>query len=240
MTTESPPSRPEPPGQRGSRWWRRGLGSWSHKSRRMVGAGVFMVLIVTIGSVFLVTMDVVDHVFSTQTFCATTCHVMEINVAKEMEESDHWNGPSGVQAKCKDCHLSSRLSYAMVEHFVATGELFVWLMHDVDKPGEFEPFRPAAADRVRLKMLRNDSARCRDCHTMEAIKPERVRGQNQHAEAMEKGITCIICHYNLVHKAVEPSPAFQAAIERARGDTEETTDEQAAPFATDEQEGEVL
>jgi nitrate/TMAO reductase-like tetraheme cytochrome c subunit len=48
---------------------------------------------------------------------------------------------------------------------------------------------------------------------MEAIKPERKRGQRMHAVAIEEGTTCIVCHYNLVHKEVEPSKAFLEAIE---------------------------
>jgi nitrate/TMAO reductase-like tetraheme cytochrome c subunit len=47
---------------------------------------------------------------------------------------------------------------------------------------------------------------------MEAIQPERLRGQRQHAEAIETGTTCIACHYNLVHKDVEPSEEFLQAI----------------------------
>ena len=140
---------------------------------------------------------------------------MEVNVFKELKKSKHWNAPSGVRATCADCHVGGRLSFAMMDHFVGTGELFVWLTHDLDKPGAFERLRPAGADRVRFQMIENDSARCRSCHEMEAIKPERIRGQNIHADALETGTTCIICHYNLVHKEVEPSVAFRAAIDAA-------------------------
>ena len=101
----------------------------------------------------------------------------------------------------------------IIDHFLGTGELFVNLTNDFSKPGSFEKFRPGADDRERFKFIENDSARCRSCHVMEAIKPKRVRGENQHKEAMEKGITCIMCHYNLVHKAVEPSEAFLNTIE---------------------------
>jgi cytochrome c-type protein NapC len=66
-----------------------------------------------------------------------------------------------------------------------------------------------------MKMLANDSQNCRNCHVMEAIQPERVRGQRQHAEAIETGTTCIACHYNLVHKEVEPSEEFLQAITAA-------------------------
>ncbi len=57
-------------------------------------------------------------------------------------------------------------------------------------------------------MLDNDSKNCRRCHIMESIKPERKRGQRQHADALKDGTTCIACHYNLVHKEVEPSEEF--------------------------------
>ena len=142
---------------------------------------------------------------------------MESTVYKELKKSKHWKTPNGVREFCADSHVSGRLSFAMIDHFLGTGELFVWATHDLSKPGAFEQLRPAAADRARFQMIENDSERCRDCHVMEGIKPKRIRGQNQHTDAMERGITCIICHYNLVHKEVEPSEAFQNAIEVAIG-----------------------
>ena len=238
MDSDSPSTRPEPHKKKRGGWIQRAQEYWYKEFRRIVGAWVFVVVLITIGAMFMATMDFADYVFSTQTFCGTACHVMEINVYKELKESKHWNVPSGVRAKCKDCHVGGRLSYAMFDHFLGTGELFVWLTHDLDKPGAFEQLRPAAADRVRFKMIEDDSARCRGCHDMEAIKPKRVRGQNQHEEALEKGITCIICHYNLTHKAVEPSPAFKAAIEEARGEAESSEDKSEP--ATGEEGDEVL
>ena len=103
----------------------------------------------------------------------------------------------------------------MLDHFVGTDELFVLLTHDLSRSGASERLRPAGADRVRFQMIENNSSRFRSCHQMEAIKPKRIRGQNVHADALEKGTTCIICHYNLVHKEVEPSEAFQKAIDAA-------------------------
>lgn len=196
-------------------WLRRAQEWWYEEFRKIVGAWVFVVVIAVVGAIFVVVVDATDYVFSTMTFCGTTCHVMEVNVFKELKESKHWKAPSGVRATCADCHVGGRLSFAMLDHFIGTGELFVWLTHDLSKPGAFERLRPAGADRVRFQMIENDSARCRKCHEMEAIKPERIRGQNIHADALEKGTTCIICHYNLVHKEVEPSAAFRAAIDAA-------------------------
>ncbi len=76
----------------------------------------------------------------------------------------------------------------------------------------FEERRVAAADRVRFRMLGNDSKNCRGCHVMAAIQPKRKRGQRQHLAALAEGITCIARHYNLVHQDVPPSAAFTAAI----------------------------
>ena len=47
---------------------------------------------------------------------------------------------------------------------------------------------------------------------------------------------CIICHYNLVHKDVEPSPAFNKAIEEALG----VSIEEELESLEEEAEGEVL
>ncbi|HLB31310.1 MAG TPA: hypothetical protein VJN91_07265, partial [Gammaproteobacteria bacterium] len=71
---------------------------------------------------------------------------------------------------------------------------------------------------------------------------ERVRGQNQHKEAVEKGITCILCHYNLVHKPVDPSEAFLNTIEAVLSTGEESEEEGEAPEpgAQDEEGQEVL
>ncbi len=174
---------------------------------------ISIVVILAVGGTGVATIDATDYYYSSQNFCAFTCHVMESTVYKELQQSKHWTTPSGVRAMCADCHVSKRLTFAMWDHFIGTGELFVWLTHDLSKPGAFEELRPAAADRVRFQMLKNDSEKCRECHVMEAIKPERKRGRRMHASAREENTTCIACHYNLVHKEVEPSKAFLEAIE---------------------------
>lgn len=199
-------------------WLQRARTCRQGKFGMIICASILAAVIAVVGSVFVIIIDATDYYFSTMEFCATSCHVMEDNVYVELKESKHWNTPTGVRANCADCHVSRRLSFAMIDHFLGTKELFVMLTHSgLDEPGEFEKLRPAAADRIRFAMIKNDSASCRGCHDMEAIKPKRIRGQNQHEDALNKGTTCIICHYNLVHKDVEPSPAFNKAIEEAMG-----------------------
>lgn len=243
MASESPDVKNTSPGtspaSRG--WFKRAQDWWYYEFRKIVGAWVFVVVLITVASLSIAVVDATDYVFSTMTFCGNACHVMESTVYKELQESKHWNTPTGVRATCADCHVSGRLSFAMMDHFVGTGELFVWATNDFHKPGLFEKFRPAAADRARFQFFENDSAKCRGCHVMEGIKPSRIRGQNAHGDAMEKGATsCIVCHFNLVHKEVEPSPEFLAAIEEYLGaGEEEEAVEKELPMEPDE-EGEVL
>ena len=156
--------------------------------------------------------DTVDRYFSSDAFCMTGCHLMEATVGKELRQSNHWTPPSGVRATCSDCHVSEGLTAAMWDHMVGTRELISFVFKGIRTPEDFEKVRVEDANRVRLAMVADDSKNCRRCHTMEAIKPERKRGQRQHADALETGTTCIACHYNLVHKEVEPSEAFLEAI----------------------------
>ena len=71
-----------------------------------------------------------------------------------------------------------------------------------------------SAERARLAYAArdwfrgNDSATCRGCHEEASIQPQRKRGQRQHAEARDTGMTCIDCHYNLVHDEIEPRESF--------------------------------
>lgn len=165
------------------------------------------------GAVGVPVADLTDQYFSSNQFCSTACHVMEATVTKELKEATHFTTKTGVRPTCADCHVSKGLTAAMWDHLIGTRELYALVFRGIDTPEEFEKERAEAANRVRLHMVANDSKNCRGCHVMEGIKPERKRGQRQHADAIKNGTTCIACHYNLVHKEVEPSKAFLKAIE---------------------------
>lgn len=165
-----------------------------------------------IGILFIPITDEVDTYFSSDQFCANSCHEMTSTVAKEFMQSTHGTTKTGVRPSCADCHVSKKLTAAMWDHFIGTKELITHLTTDVSEPGAFERFRSEAANNVRMDMLDNDSKYCRSCHVMEAIKPKRKRGQKQHSTAIADNITCIACHYNLVHKAVELSEEFLKKI----------------------------
>ncbi|MEX2647497.1 MAG: NapC/NirT family cytochrome c [Alphaproteobacteria bacterium] len=156
--------------------------------------------------------DPIDRYFSSNAFCAATCHAMTVTVAEELKASAHWTTKTGVRPECRDCHVSEGLAAAYWDHFVGLRELYAAVIEGIDTVEEFEERRAALADRVRLAMVATDSRNCRTCHLMEAIQPERPRGQKQHEEAREKGITCIVCHYNLVHKEAPLSAAFDEIV----------------------------
>lgn len=170
-------------------------------------------LVVMLSGSALATLDVTDVYFSSENFCATTCHAMRSTVYPELQQSKHWTTPTGVRPTCATCHVSGRLTLAMWDHFVSTTDLITQLTNDMSAPDSFEKFRPAAAEKVRLDMLENDSKNCHRCHVMEAIQPKLNRGKKLHAEAIKTGATCIECHYNLVHKDVPASQKFLDAIE---------------------------
>ena len=178
---------------------------------------LFVIVAAGVGALVAVpTTDAVDQYFSSNQFCTQACHVMTDTVAKEFEESAHGKTATGVRPQCADCHVSENLTAAMWDHFIGTRELIAFTVGGIDTVEAFEQVRAESADRVRMKMLASDSANCRGCHVMEAIKPERKRGQRQHAEALKNGTTCIACHYNLVHKEVEPSERFLEATTPAQ------------------------
>lgn len=176
---------------------------------------VAVVAAVCVGAVGSVpATQAVDSYFSSEEFCAHTCHVMRSTVYEEFQKSPHWKTPTGVRPTCSDCHVSGRVSHVMWGHLLGLGELFVHLTTDFSDPKAFEQFRARLAEKVRMRMLENDSYTCRQCHVMELIRPDRKRGQHQHENAKKDGTSCIVCHYNLVHKKVKPSPTFLKASDR--------------------------
>jgi len=156
--------------------------------------------------------DHVDRYFSSQAFCAESCHTMKATVAEEFKTSAHGTTSTGVIPQCRNCHVDEHLTGAYFTHVAGLNDLYATVIKGIDTVEEFEPLRADLANRVRMRMFNNDSKNCRSCHIMEAIKPEKKRGQRQHKEAMVKDITCIVCHYDLVHKETPLSDEFDAIV----------------------------
>jgi nitrate/TMAO reductase-like tetraheme cytochrome c subunit len=184
------------------------------KKRALLIAAVVGAVIAVIA---VLVNEQIDHYTSTEAFCGTSCHSMQAHVANESTylESAHRTSSSGVLATCADCHIPKGIVPSTWTH-VKSGirDIISETLNDFSKPEVWEEMRPELAYRVRDWLLETDSATCRSCHEEDAIRPERKRGQKQHASAREEGVTCIACHYNLVHAEVEPRESFLEMAEK--------------------------
>ena len=156
-----------------------------------------------------------DRLTSTDTFC-TSCHAMQANIADSQtyKASAHQTTASGVRPGCADCHIPKGLVSATYTH-VVNGISDIWgeISKDYDDPEVWDAEKTRLANATREWFRDNDSITCRECHEEVSIKPARQRGQKQHKEALESGVTCIDCHYNLVHEEIEPSESFLNQVE---------------------------
>jgi nitrate/TMAO reductase-like tetraheme cytochrome c subunit len=156
-----------------------------------------------------------DHYTSTDAFC-TSCHAMQSYIAdtEAYKSSAHQTTASGVRPGCADCHIPKGLVTATYTH-VVNGISDMWgeISLDYDDPDVWNAEKARLAYATRDWFRKNDSITCRECHEESSIKPTRQRGQKQHKEARETNMTCIDCHYNLVHEEIEPSERFLEQVE---------------------------
>ena len=156
-----------------------------------------------------------DHYTSTDAFC-TSCHAMQSYIAgtEAYKSSANQTTASGVRPGCADCHIPKGLVTATYTN-VANGISDMWgeISLDYDDPDVWNAEKARLAYATRDWFRKNDSVTCRECHEESSIKPVRQRGQKQHKEARETNMTCIDCHYNLVHEEIEPSERFLEQVE---------------------------
>ncbi|WP_163833743.1 NapC/NirT family cytochrome c [Spartinivicinus ruber] len=164
---------------------------------------------VLVGMMSMLALEKVDQLTSTDNFCSNSCHPMTRFVANKpfFIQSSHRATSSGVQASCADCHIPKGLLPATWAH-ITDGSRDLWslLINDFSSEEQWNAARPEMAYRVRDWLLENDSHTCRSCHV--TVKPSRERGQRQHKLAERNGVTCIGCHFNLVHDEVKPRESF--------------------------------
>jgi len=163
-----------------------------------------------VGIVVALAAEEMDRLTSTDEFC-TSCHLTQVYIAEAevYKTSTHQTTPSGVRPGCADCHIPKGLVAATYTH-VVNGISDIWgeIRFDYEDPEVWKAERARLAYATRDWFRANDSGTCRGCHEEASIKPERKRGQSQHAEARETGMTCIDCHYNLVHEEIAPRDSF--------------------------------
>ena len=166
---------------------------------------------IVMGFIAALSLEKIDQLTSTDAFCSNSCHVMTDYVAYEpvYVNSTHRSTFTGNQAGCADCHMPKGILAATWTHAVS-GMKDTWslLVNDFSTRVAWDSQRVEMAYRVRDRMLANDSETCRSCHEQDALKPRRERGVRRHEIAQRKDMTCIACHYNLVHEQVAPRPEF--------------------------------
>ena len=162
------------------------------------------------GIVAALAAEEIDHLTTTDEFC-TSCHAMQAYIAEAeaYKTSTHQTTASGVRPRCADCHIPKGLVIATYTHVVnGISDLWGQTRFDYEDPEVWLAERARLAYAARDWFRGNDSATCRGCHEEASIQPQRKRGQRQHAEARDTGMTCIDCHYNLVHDEIEPRESF--------------------------------
>lgn len=140
---------------------------------------------------------------NTEAFCIG-CHEMESTVYQEYKEKIHYSNRSGVKAICADCHVPKDWVHKIVRKVRASNELFHKIIGSVNTKEKFEAKRLELAKHVWAEMKANDSRECRNCHTMEAMNPEKQkpRARAQHESSIKDKETCIDCHKGIAHKPV--------------------------------------
>ncbi len=162
------------------------------------------------GVVFALTAEQIDNLTTTDNFC-TSCHSMQAYIAdtETYKSSAHQTTASGVRPKCADCHIPKGLVSATYTHIVnGVGDLWGQASLDYEDPKVWEAEKARLAYAVRDWMRANDSVTCRSCHEETSIRPKRKRGKRQHEEARKSSMTCIDCHYNLVHEEIPARESF--------------------------------
>jgi cytochrome c-type protein NapC len=141
---------------------------------------------------------------NTLEFC-TSCHEMRDTVFPEYEKTIHYSNRTGVRAICSDCHVPKDWVHKVVRKVKASGELYGKFMGHIDTMEKFEAKRLELAKHVWTTMESTDSRECRNCHSFEAMNPDKQKpvAAQIHPIAKSTGKTCIECHKGIAHKRPE-------------------------------------
>lgn len=168
--------------------------STSTAAGTLVLAGAVVAVIVGVGATKVMAYT------NTTEFC-TSCHTMQWPY-EEAKETVHFANRSGVGPGCADCHVPKEFFPLVRAKIMAAKDVYHQILGTIDTVEQFEEHRLAMATRVWDQMKSTDSRECRNCHEWGrmAAEKQKLRAQTQHAEAQEKGETCIECHQGIAHK----------------------------------------
>jgi cytochrome c-type protein NapC len=179
-----------------------GVKAMSEEKPRTTKKALTLLLIgVAVGIIFWGGFNTAMEATNTETFCIS-CHEMEANVYKELQDTVHYQNRTGVRATCPDCHVPKDWVHKIVRKVQATNELYHHFMGTIDTRPKFEATRMELAQNVWTAMKKTDSRECRNCHNFDSMDYDKqdARSSTRHEDAAEAGFTCIDCHKGIAHK----------------------------------------
>jgi cytochrome c-type protein NapC len=171
------------------------------KPRTTKKALTLLLIGVAVGILFWGGFNTAMEATNTETFCVS-CHEMEANVYKELQDTVHYQNRTGVRATCPDCHVPKDWIHKIVRKVQATNELYHHFRGTIDTRQKFEATRMQLAQNVWTAMKNTDSRECRNCHNFDSMDYDKqdARSSRRHEDAAEAGFTCIDCHKGIAHK----------------------------------------
>jgi cytochrome c-type protein NapC len=171
------------------------------KPRTTKKALTLLLIGVAVGIIFWGGFNTAMEATNTETFCIS-CHEMEANVYKELQDTVHYQNRTGVRATCPDCHVPKDWIHKIVRKVQATNELYHHFRGTIDTRQKFEATRMQLAQNVWTAMKNTDSRECRNCHNFDSMDYDKqdARSSRRHEDAAEAGFTCIDCHKGIAHK----------------------------------------
>jgi len=138
---------------------------------------------------------------NTLEFCVG-CHEMRDTVYEEYKYSIHYSNRTGVRAVCSDCHVPKDWTHKLIRKVKASGEIWGKLTGSIATKEKFEAKRLEMATHEWERMKARDSIECRNCHSFEAMNPEKQQQTpyKKHMAAKAEGQSCIDCHKGIAHK----------------------------------------
>lgn len=171
---------------------------------RIVIAGL---VVTALGGAVIAASGAALHATGTEEFCIS-CHEMKTHAYGEFKDTIHDKNRAGVRATCPDCHIPKELGPMLVRKVEAVREVYGHFTGMLDTPEKYEKHRYDMAKREWIRLKKNDSAECRNCHKEAAFSEQSERAQSRHAKGKAEGKTCIDCHAGIAHTEPDgPGPA---------------------------------
>ena len=162
------------------------------------------------GAAALIASVEINRATATDAFC-TSCHSMTfVGNDPVFQHSAHRTNSEAVRPSCGDCHIPKTNWFVETWTHAHEGvrDVVAEYTHGFGDPKVWDARRIELANEVRLTMRAQDSVTCRGCHDAKSIVPKSERGRAAHALLREGRMTCIDCHFNLVHAPVPATTEF--------------------------------